>query len=271
MNLAFMTWSTPELTLEENLDLAQRLGYDGIEPRIEGKQRHGIEVDTSAAERQAIRQKAASSGIALCCVASSLRYADPATAQEQVARTRQCIDLCADIGAPRLRVFGGGLPKDVTREQATDLLVDSLRAVGDQAAERGVTVCIETHDDWSDPRHLAPVLERVAHPAIAVNWDFLHPWWRAGMTVEESFAVVRPWIRHVHVHDGTRATDGKNAMVWIGEGEVDHRRAMELLRADGYTGYLSGEWIGRDPGYAEHLPRELATLRGYERDLAGVV
>ena len=26
---------------------------------------------------------------------------------------------------------------------------------------------------------------------------------------------------------------------------------------------LSGEWIGREPGWREHLPRELATLRSY--------
>ena len=35
-----------------------------------------------------------------------------------------------------------------------------------------------------------------------------------------------------------------------------------------YQGYLSGEWIGWEP-YDVHLPRELATMKGYERELAG--
>ncbi len=45
---------------------------------------------------------------------------------------------------------------------------------------------------------------------------------------------------------------------------MDHRKAVERLRSIGYTGCLSGEWIDRQPGYQEHLPRELAILKGYE-------
>jgi sugar phosphate isomerase/epimerase len=267
MKFAFMTWSTPQLTLEENLSLARQLGYNGIEPRIDGEQQHGIEVAASAAERRAIKDKAARSGIELCCVATSIRYADPQIAEEQVAHTRRCIDLCADVGSPRLRVFGGALPEAVTREQAIELVSESLLAVAEQAQEKGVTLCVELHDDWSDPRHLAAVMQRVNHPAIGANWDFIHAWWRVQMPVEQSFEVLRPWIRHVHVHDGVLEPDGNLSIVWIGEGQLDHRRAIELLQSINYDGYMSGEWINHEPDYREHLPREIATLRRYEQEL----
>ena len=34
-----------------------------------------------------------------------------------------------------------------------------------------------------------------------------------------------------------------------------------------YPGFISGEWINWEP-YEQHLPRELATLKGYEKELS---
>jgi sugar phosphate isomerase/epimerase len=263
IHFSFMTFSTPELTLDENLALAQSLGYEGIEPRIEAGHRHGIELAATPAQRAAAGAKAAAAGIALCCVATSRTYADPAKTAEQIELTRRCIDLAGDVGAPRLRVFGGGLPKGLERAAAIELLAQSLRAVADQAAARGVTLCVETHDDWRDPNHLAQVMALVDHPAVGVNWDFAHPLIGHGLTPAESFETLKPWIRHAHIHDLARDAGGRWDLVWIGEGQIDHRAAVECLRSIAWEGWLSGEWIDRTPGYAEHLPRELATLKGY--------
>jgi sugar phosphate isomerase/epimerase len=49
-----------------------------------------------------------------------------------------------------------------------------------------------------------------------------------------------------------------------GEGIVDHKRAVELLQENGYTDFLSGEWINWS-SYDEHLPRELAIMKSYEK------
>ncbi|HEY3416842.1 MAG TPA: sugar phosphate isomerase/epimerase family protein [Armatimonadota bacterium] len=261
MNYSFMTFSTPQLTLAENLALAQQLGYAGIEPRISAGHAHGIEFDTPAEQRAAIRRQAADSGIALCCLATSCRYADPATTQANTDDTLRSIDLAGDVGSPCLRVFGGNIPEGVSREQAADLLVAALRAVADQAQARGVTVCMETHDSWCDPAHVALVIERVNHPAIAVNWDIMHPIRVGGATMDSAFNTLQPWIRHLHIHDGTKGDP--LVMLPIGEGDIDHRRAIELLQTINYSGFISGEWINWEP-YETHLPRELAMLRGYE-------
>lgn len=261
MKFSFMTFSTPELTLAEVLAVAKQYGYDGIEPRLDAGHRHGIEIGTSAADRAAIRRKAADSGIALACLATSLTYAAPAKTDAMLQATRERIDLAGDLGVPVIRVFGGAIPKESNREAATDLLIVSLRSVADHAAGRGVTLAMETHDDWCDPRHVAAVLRGVDHPAVAVNWDIMHPVRKGFATIDQSFDALRPWIRHLHVHDGI-----EGELAPIGTGIVDHRRAMELLKAADYTGFISGEWIKWEP-HATHLPRELATLKGYEREL----
>jgi len=140
-------------------------------------------------------------------------------------------------------------------------LVEALSGVAEHAAERDVTLCLETHDAWCNPKQVTEVLKLVNHPAIGVNWDVMHTVRIGHATIEESFEMLKPWIYHLHVHDGKR---GENGLVPIGTGDTDHKRVIELLQTISFCGYLSGEWIDWE-SYEIHLPRELATLKGYEQ------
>jgi sugar phosphate isomerase/epimerase len=262
MKYAFMTFSCPQLTFGEALSVARRFGYDGIEPRIASGHPHSVELDANPATRWEIQQKAQASGVAICCIATSCTYADPTTVKQRLQETRACIDLAADVGCPRLRVFGGKMGKGLSREQAVQLVAESLQSVAEHASQRGVTICMETHDDWCDPHHVAEVMKRVNHPSIAVNWDVMHPVRQGRSTMDDAFQILRPWIRHLHVHDGSNRA-GKLELKPIGQGDFDHRRVIQLLKASAYDGYISGEWIDWEP-HETHLPRELATLRSYE-------
>ncbi len=265
LKYAFMSFSCPELTFQQILKLARDLGYAGVEPRLSSNHRHGVEIDTNAAEREEIKRQAAESGIAICCVATSCRYADLSTADAAVRDTLASIDLTADIGSPRLRVFGGKLEEGLGREAAIELVAKSLRSCAGRAEERDVVLCVETHDDWCDPKHVAEVMKRVDHPHIAVNWDIMHPVRVARCTMDEAYEAMAPWIRHVHFHDGVQV-DQKHELRPIGEGIVNHRRAIEILKNADYDGYLSGEWIGWEP-HEIHLPRELAKMKEYESEI----
>jgi sugar phosphate isomerase/epimerase len=111
---------------------------------------------------------------------------------------------------------------------------------------------------------------------VAASWDIMHPVRVCNYTMDEAFEVLKPWIGHVHVHDGmgpgkatfkAAGTGDIDQMMPIGTGGIDHRRALQLLRNIDYSGYVSGEWIRWEP-YEVHLPRELATLRKYEAELS---
>jgi sugar phosphate isomerase/epimerase len=264
LKYSFMTFSTTELTLAQDLDVARRYGYDGIELRIDANHKHGVEVATGPGERAAIRKAFADAGIAAACVATSLTYADPQKTTAMLEQTHERIELTADIGAPTMRVFGGNLPDGVTREQAYERVALSLSEVASHAKERGVTLAFETHDAWTDPRDVAEVLRRVAHPNIACNWDILHPVRTKKASLEESFSILEPWIRHLHIHDGSG--DGIKS-VPIGTGIIDHRTVLKCLKSIAFTGFLSGEWINWEP-YETHLPREIGTLRKYELEFS---
>jgi sugar phosphate isomerase/epimerase len=261
MKYSFMSFSCPELTLRDMLETAKEYGYDAVEPRVAANHKHGIEHTLDAAGRAAVKEVVADVGVPLCCLATSCRYADPETCPSQVEDTLRYIDLAADVGAPRIRVFGGQIPEQVDREAAVECVSAALLSVADRAAERGVVICMETHDHWCDPDDVAAVMRRVDHPAVRVNWDIMHPVRVAKVTMADAFDVLKRWVRHVHFHDGV-TTDGKLVMVPVGEGDIDHKTAVELLERMGYDGYMSGEWINWQP-YEEHLPRELATMKTY--------
>lgn len=276
MKYSFMSFSTPDSTLGGMIEIARRYGYDGLEPRLDSAHAHGIEVALDADARRAIKDRMAAASVELCCLATSLRYADPAAADLTVRESHERIDLAGDLGVPVLRVFGGKIPEGLSREAAIDKMAALLASVAGHAGERNVTLCIETHDDWCDPRHVAAVLRQVGHPAVAANWDIMHPVRVCNYTMDEAFQVLKPWIRHVHVHDGAGpgkatfkaiGTGDIDQVMPIGTGGIDHRRALQLLKGIGYAGAISGEWIKWEP-FDIHLPREIATLRKYEAEPA---
>jgi sugar phosphate isomerase/epimerase len=105
----------------------------------------------------------------------------------------------------------------------------------------------------------------VDHPYIAVNWDIMHPVRTGLATIDEAYKMLAPWIQYVHIHDGT-ADLSQLTFKAIGEGDIDHKRALQLLLENGYAGCLSGEWINWE-AYEIHLPRELATMKRFEVEL----
>ena len=264
MKYSFMTFSVPEATLEEALAMAKRFGYDGIEPRAEAKQRHGVELDASAEQRREVKKSARKTRVAIACVATSCTYADPATSAENTRKTHEYIDLAADVGSSRIRVFGGKIGGGWSREKAIQEVAAALSSVADHARERGVVVCMETHDDWCDPLHVAEVMRKVGKPSIGVNWDIMHPVRAAGYKMESSLSPIQEWVHHVHFHDGVEQ-GGNILMRRIGEGAIDHGVAVRLLLKARYKGYLSGEWIGWEIKAEDHLPGELAMLKKLER------
>ena len=260
MKLSFMTFACPQWTAEECIAGAARHGYDGIEWRTDADHTHGVEIALPPSERASLRQRMADAGVATACLATSLKFIGP----EAVAETPPLLDLAADLAAPGLRVFCGPLPDGVTLDDAVARVADGLRQVADQAQSRGVGLWLETHDTLSRAAPVAAVLERADHPALAANWDPMHPYFN-GETWEETERLLHGRVAHAHFHDALSADPA--TIVPFGEGGLPCADMLRFLRAEGFTGYLSGEWfndrLGATPDaaletYAHGLRRLLA-------------
>ena len=258
-----MTFSTPTLKFGEILDACQKYGYEGFEPRISAGHAHGIEPETGNAELRELKAKAESRGVGFSCVATSISYVNGKTDAQNIAETEKAIDLANTLGSKCIRVFGGQMTEINGYRPAQERVICSLRSVSSYARDAGVFVCMETHDSWCSAARVKTVMKAVNRPYIAVNWDIMHPVNTESYEMTDAFDLLKPWIRHVHIHDGVRQDTNSPDLSFcpIGEGEIDHRIALLLLRDCGYEGYVSGEWINWPDPWEVHLPREIQTIR----------
>ncbi len=258
IRLAGMTSIFPDMTLDEGLAALSRHGYQGLEPRVEWKHRSGIEASLSAAERREVRRKVEGAGLTVCAVATSVRAAeaDPDARAKQMRDLDTYIDLAADLGAPYVRTFGGPRPRDRELKYVIDYVAAAYAGVLDHAADRGVVVLMETHDDWSHSSEVAAVVERLGHPNFRVLWDIMHPQ-RMMEKPQETFGVIGHLTRHLHAHDGIYSDGGTRVeMRPLGTGVFDHATPLRLLDDAGFDGFFSVEVI--------HAP-------GSEHDAEGVL
>ncbi|MEA3366001.1 MAG: sugar phosphate isomerase/epimerase family protein, partial [Candidatus Hydrogenedentes bacterium] len=259
MKLCFMTFSCPDWGLNEVLTAAIKYGYEAVEPRSEANHQHGLELETTKKERKQIKASFEDTAIECACIATSRNYAmaQEADRKESIERTKRYIDLAHDLGCEHLRVFGGQTPDELEFEDAKKHVAESLAACAEHAGQAGVYLCLETHDAYSRSADAAEVVKMADHANVAINWDIMHPF-RLGESIAESFENVKDHVRHCHVHDGTAPVDGGSGgweLAPMGQGDIPHDEAFDLLAGIGYEGALSGEWINWDPA-DEALPRE---------------
>ncbi len=248
IKLSTMTSVTPDWSLDQIIESMQKYGYAGLEPRAGWGHAAGLELDTAAADRDAARTKLESAGLSISCVATGARFAteDPTELDGYIDETKRAIDLAADLGGSCVRTFGGARGKGELRG-IVNRTAEAYRRVVDRAQGRGVTVLMETHDEWCNSAQVRSVVESVNHPNLAVLWDCMHTQ-RMGERPEETMGVIGSLTRHLHAHDG-RYVDGgtKLETVGLGEGELDHATPVKLLTEAGFDGFFSVEVIHK-PG-----------------------
>ncbi|MDI4645129.1 sugar phosphate isomerase/epimerase family protein [Cohnella hashimotonis] len=264
MKYAFVSFSCPEASLAEVLRMARDYNYDGFEARCGFGHGHGIEVSLTAEACADVKQAFADGGVVLQVLSVSCRYANPDTVAENIALTRDYIQLAQRLAVPLLRVFCGEITAGRSREASRLQIVAALRELAPLAEAAGVTLAVETHDDWSDPAEMRTVMEAVDHPSVGVVWDLMHTLRGGGTPMEEAYRLLSPWLKHVHFHDGLLELD-RLVFLPLGEGEIDHRPAVKILIQNRYQGYLSGEWLDWEPPQL-HLPRELQSMLRYEQE-----
>lgn len=253
MRPGFMTSVCPQQTLDELIESAQRFAYQGIEFRSEWQHRHGVELESDETARQAIRRRLEESGIAASCIATSVKFdsEDAAVREKQRETLRRYVVLAADIGAPNIRTFGDPVPYDdpVKLEETLKREADSYAQVDNWATHHGVHILLETHGNLRAD-HAQRVLALSGAQSLHVNWHIGHHI-RHGQSVDDAYACIRGRVRHVHFC----LSEGPDS-------EKDNRRSLELLHADGYTGFVSVEEINPDEPEAvlAHYSRKYAEL-----------
>jgi sugar phosphate isomerase/epimerase len=216
-------WELPKL-----IEVARRCGFAALELRADAGHRHGVELDLDEARRRAVRDRVEDGYLEIACLGTGHRYESPDEAQRraQVEATKRYVELAADVGCTRLRVFGNDLPSGVARDEVVRYVGESLRELGEFADPFGVDVLLEMHGQFNYWGFARGAVEVADHRRVGIvyncdNRDVV------GSSVAATYERVRDLIRHVHMHD-------------FG-GSYPYPELFELLEADGYDGYLSSE------------------------------
>ncbi len=126
-------------------------------------------------------------------------------------------------------------------EPGSQKLVDKAKMLADKAGEFNVTLLMETGQETAV--ELGEFLERLNHPALAVNFDPANMiLYNRGNPVE-AVSILSPWIKHVHIKDALRTkTTGEwgTEVVWP-TGQVNAEKFLSALNQAGFKGALAVE------------------------------
>jgi sugar phosphate isomerase/epimerase len=226
------------------IELAGRLGVDGVElyPRfLEATGSGYLARVRAAADRHAL-------ALPMLCHSPDFTQADAGARRREVARTREMIEVTAELGGGHCRVLSGQARPGLQEDAATEWVVECLWALVGDAEAAGVRLCLENHYKdslWEHPefaqstrRYLA-ILDAVDTPWLRVQFDPSN----ALTADEDPYALlerVLPRVATVHASD-RRMNGGTLRHGVIGEGLNDYDRIFSALAGAGFAGWISIE------------------------------
>lgn len=232
MKLSLLSFNIgKDMDLPTLLQSARKHGFAGIELRMQLGHKHGVEVNLSAAERQAVRDQFDDALVEISGLTTSNRfeYPDQKERAKSVAEVKGYLDLAAELDAHRVRVFGNDMPKDagVNRSDVLKYVGDCLRELGEHAEGSGIEVNLEMHGQFNWWRYALRAVEHADHELVGIVYN-CDPRDVVGGSVSETLSEVLLWTKHVHMHE-LSATD------------YPYREFLGIMREWGYDGYLSAE------------------------------
>jgi len=243
--LSFSTLGCPEWDFDTIVNFAAENKYDGIEFR--GIQ-HEMDLTKCAAFNSGENIKSSlkklnDKGLKAVDLGSSceLHHKEIDTRQKNLNEGKRFIDLAQKLNCPYIRVFPNDFPDDQTREETIALIIDGLKYLGDYAADKNVTVLMETHGKVVYTKDILNIMQQANHPHVGLVWDAYNMW---SVTKEEPaqvYAGLKNYIRHAHIKDA-KLINGKDEYVFLGEGTSPIFEAVDLLAKNNYQGYYSFEW-----------------------------
>jgi len=103
-----------------------------------------------------------------------------------------------------IRIFGGGVPKGMSRDEARKHGANATSARSSRSAKsHGCTPVLETHDDLGNParRVLELACTNSIPQDVGVLWDIEHPWRRGRKSRSTPRQRLKRFVRHIHVKD----------------------------------------------------------------------
>lgn len=196
-------------------------------------------------------------GIRVCAydIATDFVHLDPASRQQQVKLAYAAVEEAGRIGASIVRLLPGHLKERINKDDALQMVIESVSSVARYAHNVGVTVVLEPHEDVvNSAETLRYVAEQVNSAAFGVNAD-LSTFLLMGRDPVHECAAIADLCRLAHLNDMRRVSKEYPAYQYrsvrgetyagtaVGDGEIDLRGCIHALVSGGFGGPFSLECL----------------------------
>lgn len=216
-----------DMDVETIIKILETTGYAAVELRTTHK--HGVEPSIGPDDRAKVRERFQRSKVRLLSYGTECEFHSPdaAVRQRQVEIGKSFVDLARDTGALGVKVRPNGLPAGVPYATTIQNIGQGLRDLGEYGQSKSVEIWMEIHGTaTSEPKTAADILNAANHKNVGACWNSNPSDVKDG-SVKQSFDLLRPFIRNVHI------TDLYSSYPW--------RELFRLLRESGYNRYTLAE------------------------------
>lgn len=248
-----------KMTLEDFILKAVELKLDAVDMTVYYLK------STDPAYLENLRHLAYKNAVAFSGTAcgSSFVQADAAKRADVLNQVKNWIDVTDRLGASHLRIFAGKLPEGAMIQQATDWVVEGMKAACDYAAPKGIMLGLEDHSGVSQTADVClDIMRRVNHPYAGINLDITH---FIPSATQDSYAQIAACIPYATVSHIRDKFDDRTP--------IDMDRVWKMYADAGHKGYMALEYEGDAKGgeTAEiGIPKSLAQIRELCRKYSSV-
>ncbi len=242
MKLSVTTLGCPDWDMPTLIESLREYGFDSVDFRGYKGEMEIYKLAEFSSGAEETHKRIAAAGLEVSCFSSSVKLISQDLASS-IAEVREYARLCKLFGTRYIRVFGGSL-EGMDRAQAVETVVGNLQPLAAVAKSHGVKLLLETHDDWTDCKHVKAVMEQVDTEAVGVLWDVHHPYRMIGEKPAHTWEMIGQWVAYTHWKDSRLKPEGTGDFEYCltGEGNIPLRDIYHLLRNKGYQGYFTLEW-----------------------------
>ena len=211
--------------------------------------------------------------LAVYSIGNDFFQPDASARAHVLAQLKHGVDVANQLGVNLMRVFSGNHKEGYKLEDGMTWIIDGLSAGAAYAQQRGVTLALENHGLMAGRSdQVRAIIQKVSSPSLRVNLDtgnFL----LVGQNPVDAARELGPLVALVHLKDFRLAGAADTVHVYrgldgtgytgtvTGEGLVDLPKIIDILRAAGYTGWLSLEYEGSADPLNIGVPRSLEAAR----------
>jgi len=244
MKLSFTTLGCPGWNIDTIIARTREYGYNGIDFRGYMGDNDIWKFPEFSENIDTTRTSIAEGGLEVPCLSTSIRLLFQE--EDEAGHLNELDEYCriaSVFETPYIRVFGGHLEKAglTDREEAAGRCASFLDRIALKSSEYGVTVLVETHDDWIAGQDILMIFEQTTQPNTGILWDIHHPFRMNGEAPQDTWNMIGRWVKYVHVKDSAETDDGYELCL-PGKGSIPIRESVDILAESGYNGYLAFEW-----------------------------